>query len=79
MTKKEYEKINELLKQDEYYHKIIDGLLRGKEYILLVKAQIGNEQFEHRLTEEEFDVFFNWVQSKRDEIYVQLRKVGYYD
>lgn len=79
MTKLEYEKINELLKQDEYYHKIIDGLLRGKEYILLVKEQIGNGQFEHRLTEEEFDVFFNWIQSKRDEIYVQLRKVGYYD
>lgn len=79
MTKLEYEKINELLKQDEYYHKITDALLKGKEYILLVKEQIGNGLFEHRLTEEEFDVFFNWVQSKRNEIYEQLKELGYYD
>ena len=79
MTKKEYERISELLKQEEYYHKIIDELLKGKEYILLVKAQIGKDQYQHRLTKEEFDVFLNWVQSKRNELYIQLKELGYYE
>lgn len=79
MTKKEYERINELLKQDEYYFKIIDALVKGKKYILLVKTQNANKLYEHSLNEEEIDTIFNWFQSKRDEIYIQLKELGYYD
>ena len=79
MTKLEYEKITELLKENKRLTTIIDSFRHAHKHILVSKFSDDSDMNRLILNEEEINLFKQIYLDKRGEIQLQLKELGYYD
>lgn len=79
MTKKAYEKITELLKQNKNLTEIIEALRHAHKHILISKYSDDSDMNRHILSEEEINILLKFFIEKRGNVQLQLKELGYYD
>ena len=79
MTKLEYEKITELLKENKRNTEIINSFRNAHKHILVSKYSDDSDANRYILNDQEIEYILNNFLRKREEIQLQLKELGYYD
>lgn len=79
MTKLEFQKMTELVKELKYYNNIIQSLEQAHNNILVSKFSDGSDMNRYFLNENETKEILNIFIKKKDKIVLQLEELGYYD
>ena len=79
MTKKEYDKITELLKKIERYNDLIDGLINADNNEIRGTYCDRTICYSYKLEYEEKEDLKKYFQEKLDDINNQLKELGYND